>query len=105
MLKTIFLFVFGNAFWDKLVEFFGSTDAVIEAAVLLLLLVFCVKFFREIAGLAAVILILWLAMQAGIFQVDNQITKEVIASGHKIIQAVLSRTPIYDGFDVRRNND
>lgn len=60
MIKVILMFVFGNALWDKLVEFFGSTEDVIFAAILLVALIVVVKFFKQIVGLAVVIFILWM---------------------------------------------
>ncbi|MBQ7476904.1 MAG: hypothetical protein IJT06_05870 [Selenomonadaceae bacterium] len=60
MIKAILMFVFGNALWDKLVEYFGSTDAVVEATVIVLVVALIVKFHKEIIGFAIVILILWM---------------------------------------------
>ncbi len=60
MIKVILMFVFGNALWDKLVEFFGSTEDVIFAAIVLVALIVVVKFFKQIVGLAVVIFILWM---------------------------------------------
>lgn len=59
MIKAILTFVFGNALWDKLVEYFGSTDAVIEAAIVVLIVGLIIKFHKEIISFAIVILILW----------------------------------------------
>lgn len=59
MVKAILMFVGGNALWDKLVDYFGSTEAVVEAAVGFLGLFLLVKFFKEIIGFAVIIFILW----------------------------------------------
>lgn len=59
MVKAILMFVGGNALWDKLVDYFGSTEAVVEAAVIFLGLFLLVKFFKEIIGFAVIIFILW----------------------------------------------
>ncbi len=59
MIKAIIMFVFGNALWDKLVDYFGSTDAVIEAAIIVLAVALFIKFHKEIIGFAIVIIILW----------------------------------------------
>lgn len=59
MIKAILAFVGGNALWDKLVEYFGSTNAVIEVAIMLIGLFLLVKFFKEIIGFAVIIFILW----------------------------------------------
>ena len=58
MIKTLLMFVFGNAFWDKLVEIFGSPEAVVEVTIALLVVAFIVKYFKVILGVIAVILIL-----------------------------------------------
>ena len=60
MIKALIMFVFGNALWDKLVEYFGSTDAVVEAAVAALIVALIIKFHKEILSFAIVILILWI---------------------------------------------
>lgn len=60
MIKAIIMFFFGNALWDKLVEFFGSTDAVIEVGVIVLIIALVIKFHEEIIGLAILIFILWM---------------------------------------------
>ncbi len=59
MIKAILMFVGGNALWDKLVEYFGSTDKVIEVAIIFLVLFTLVKFFKQIIGFAVIIFILW----------------------------------------------
>ena len=58
MIKTLLMFVFGNAFWDKLVEIFGSPEAVVEVTIALLVVAFIIKYFKVILGVIAVILIL-----------------------------------------------
>ncbi len=58
MIKALLMFVFGNAFWDKLVEIFGSPEAVVEVTIALLVVAFIVKYFKVILGVIAVILIL-----------------------------------------------
>ena len=59
MIKTILLFVGGNALWDKIVEYFGSVEAVVEATVILIGLFLFLKFFKGIIGFAVMIFILW----------------------------------------------
>ena len=58
MIKALLMFVFGNAFWDKLVEIFGSPEAVVEVTIALLVVAFIVKYFKVILGVIAIILIL-----------------------------------------------
>ena len=58
MIKALLMFVFGNAFWDKLVEIFGSPEAVVEVTIALLVVAFIIKYFKVILGVIAVILIL-----------------------------------------------
>ena len=58
MIKALLIFVFGNAFWDKLVEIFGSPEAMVEVTIALLVVAFIVKYFKVILGVIAVILIL-----------------------------------------------
>jgi hypothetical protein len=60
MIKAVIMFVFGNAVWDKLVDYFGSTDAVVEAAVAAVIIALIIKFYKEILSFAIVILILWI---------------------------------------------
>ncbi|MBQ6976065.1 MAG: hypothetical protein IJQ16_05900 [Selenomonadaceae bacterium] len=59
MIKGIIMFLFGNALWDKLVEYFGSTDAVIEAGIVVVVIALLIKFHEEIIGLAILLFILW----------------------------------------------
>ncbi len=59
MIKAILMFVGGNALWDKLVDYFGSTEAVVEVAIGFIGLFLLVKFFKEIIGFAVLIFILW----------------------------------------------
>lgn len=63
MVKAILMFIGGNALWDKLVEFFGSTNAVIEATVIFLGLFLLVKFFKQIIGFAVIIFFLWMLLR------------------------------------------
>ncbi len=58
MIKALLMFVFGNAFWDKLVEIFGSPEAVVEVTIVLLVVAFIIKYFKVILGVIAIILIL-----------------------------------------------
>ena len=58
-MKILLSFVFGNALWDYLVEYFGSTEAVVEAALIVIGLVLFIKFHKEIFGIALVIIILY----------------------------------------------
>ena len=60
MIKAIIMFFFGNALWDKLVEYFGSTEAVIEVGIIILIGALIIKFHKEIIGLAILIFILWM---------------------------------------------
>lgn len=60
MLKAIIMFVFGNALWDKLVEFFGSTEAVVEAAIELVLLAIAIKFLKQIVWLAGFLVVAYI---------------------------------------------
>ncbi|MBO4400940.1 MAG: hypothetical protein J5809_03740 [Selenomonadaceae bacterium] len=62
MIKAVLMFVFGNALWDKLVEFFGSPEAVVATAVAIIVIVLVVKFFKEIVGLVVIAYILWLLL-------------------------------------------
>jgi hypothetical protein len=52
------MFVFGNALWDKLVEIFGSTDAVVEATVTLIVAGLIVYYFRQIIAVIVIIIAL-----------------------------------------------
>ena len=58
MIKSLIMFIFGNALWDKLVEIFGSTEAVVEVAIALIVLAVIVKYFKVILGVIVLILIL-----------------------------------------------
>ena len=58
MIKALIMFIFGNAIWDKLVEYFGSTDAVIEAGIIVVIIAFMIKFYKVITGLAVLVVIL-----------------------------------------------
>ena len=62
MIKALIMFLFGNALWDKLVEYFGSTDAVIEAGIIAVIVALLIKFFKEIIGLAIILFILWIIL-------------------------------------------
>lgn len=62
MIKAVLMFVFGNALWDKLVEFFGSPEAVVATAVAIVVIVFVVKYFQEILWFVVVAYILWMLM-------------------------------------------
>ena len=48
MIKMLFTFVFGNALWDYLVAFFGSTQAVVEISIFLLAAIIIVKFREQV---------------------------------------------------------
>ena len=58
MIKPLIMFIFGNALWDKLVEIFGSTEAVVEVTIALIVLAVIVKYFKVILGVIVLILIL-----------------------------------------------
>ncbi len=60
MIKSLIMFIFGNALWDKLVDYFGSTEAVVEAAVILIFGIAIVWYFRVIIAVIVIILILLL---------------------------------------------
>lgn len=45
MIKAIITFIFGNTFWDYLVEFFGSPKAIIEAVLIPLVISTLIKYF------------------------------------------------------------
>lgn len=62
MIKALLMFVGGNALWDKLVEFFGSPDAVVATAVAIAAIILIVKYFREILWFAVVAYILWMLL-------------------------------------------
>jgi hypothetical protein len=59
MIKAFLMFVGSNALWDKMVDYFGSTETVVEATVILLGLFLLVKFFKEIIGFVVIAFILW----------------------------------------------
>jgi len=59
MIKALIMFLFGNAFWDKLVEYFGSTDAVIEVGIIVVIVALVIKFYKEIVLFAVLLFILW----------------------------------------------
>ena len=63
MIKAMLMFVGGNALWDKLVEFFGSPDAVVLTAVAIAVIVLVVRFFKEVVGLIVIAYILWFLSQ------------------------------------------
>ncbi len=63
MVKALLMFVFGNAFWDKLVEFFGSPEAVVATAVAIVVIIFVVRFFKEILWFVVVAYILYMLMK------------------------------------------
>ena len=58
MIKALIMFLFGNAIWDKLVEYFGSTDAVVEAGIIVIIIALAIKFYKVIIGLVILIFIL-----------------------------------------------
>ncbi len=62
MIKAIIMFVFGNAVWDWLVEFFGSTEDVVKVTVLTLVVFLCIKFFKRfligVAVIAAIVFVM-----------------------------------------------
>ncbi len=60
MIKGLIMFLFGNALWDKLVEYFGSTEAVVEAGIIVIIFALLIKFHEEIIGFAILIFILWI---------------------------------------------
>lgn len=63
MIKAMLMFVFGNAFWDKLVEFFGSPDAVVLTALAIAAIILIVRFFKEVVGFIIIAYILWMFLQ------------------------------------------
>lgn len=60
MVKTIFGFIFGNALWDWLVGIFGSSEAVVEACVTVLVIGLLIRYIKELLSLAILFFILWL---------------------------------------------
>ena len=60
MIKALIMFVFGNALWDKLVEYFGSPEAVVEVAVIIVIVALVIKFHKEIISFAIIIFLLWM---------------------------------------------
>lgn len=63
MIKSLITFVFGNALWDMLVGCFGSPEAVVGAAVIILgalLVIYIIKKIIEVL-ISAYILILILS--------------------------------------------
>ena len=62
MIKSLIMFIFGNALWDKLVDYFGSPEAVIGAlfaAVAVALVAYIIKKIVEILiGLSIIFFIL-----------------------------------------------
>ena len=62
MIKAIIMFVFGNAVWDWLVEFFGSTEDVVKVALLTVIVFMCIKFFKQfiigVAVIAAIVFVM-----------------------------------------------
>ena len=59
MIKALLMFVGGNALWDKLVEFFGSSEAVVATAVAIAAIILIVRYFKEILWFAVIAYILW----------------------------------------------
>lgn len=59
-MKLILGFVFGNAFWDYLVSVFGSSEAVVAAALVIVGIIFFIKYHQEIFGFAIILLILYI---------------------------------------------
>lgn len=60
MIKALIMFVFGNALWDKLVDYFGSPEAVVGATVIVLVVALMIKFYKVVIGIAILIFILWM---------------------------------------------
>ena len=59
MIKMLFTFVFGNALWDYLVAFFGSTQAVVEISIFLLAAIIIVKFREQVFYIIFVAVVLY----------------------------------------------
>ena len=47
MIKAIITFIFGNTFWDYLVDFFGSTEEIIKFAVITLAISTLIKYIKD----------------------------------------------------------
>jgi hypothetical protein len=62
MIKALIVFLFSNAIWDKLVEYFGSTEAVVEAGILALIVILIIKFFKQAVTFAILMFILWMIL-------------------------------------------
>ncbi len=58
MIKSLIMFVFGNALWDKLVEIFGSPEAVIEVTIAVVAVAVIVKYFKVIIAVVVILFIL-----------------------------------------------
>ncbi|MBQ7705070.1 MAG: hypothetical protein IJT73_06570 [Selenomonadaceae bacterium] len=58
MIKAILMFVGGNAFWDELVEFFGSTENVVAVSILLVAVILIIRYFKIILWIVLIIVIL-----------------------------------------------
>jgi hypothetical protein len=63
MIKAIILFFGSNALWDKLVEFFGSTEAVVEVGILVVVVALIIKFHEQIIGFAIIAFILYMILR------------------------------------------
>ncbi len=64
MIKALITFIFGNALWDKLVEYFGSTEEVVTVAVLSIIAFLAIKYFKKfLIGMAILIFILLIISQ------------------------------------------
>ena len=63
MIKLLFTFVFGNALWDYLVAYFGSTEAVVEISVVVLAALIIIRFHEQIILIAFVVIALHFLIQ------------------------------------------
>ena len=63
MIKLIFTFVFGNALWDYLVAYFGSTQAVVEVGLILVAAIAIFKFREQIIFIVLIAIALHFLIQ------------------------------------------
>ena len=63
MIKLIFTFLFGNALWDYLVAYFGSTQAVVEAGLVLVAAILIFKFREQVIFIVLVAIALHFLIQ------------------------------------------
>ncbi len=63
MIKLIFTFLFGNALWDYLVAYFGSTQAVVKAGLVLVAAILIFKFREQVIFIVLVAIALHFLIQ------------------------------------------